>query len=62
MIEYPERLKKLCLQLTILLGLDVFAIQPNLFTIIIALRLDSFIVSLFLKFLGMAGVFLANNY
>ena len=44
-----------------MLGLDVFAIQPNFLTGDIVPRFDSFVVSLFLKFLSMVEVFLANN-
>ena len=43
-------------------GLDVFAIQPNFFARGVALMFDSLIVSLFLKFLSMVEIFLANNY
>ena len=43
-------------------GLDIIAIQSNFIAKGVASRLDSLIVSLFLKFLGMVEVFLANNY
>ena len=45
-----------------MLGLDIFAVQPNFLTGRIALGFDSFIVSPFLKFLGMVEIFLANNH
>ena len=61
-MEHLERLKKLCFQLTVLLDLDVFTIQPNFLVEDITPRLDPIILSLFLKFLGMVEVFLANNY
>ena len=51
-MEQPERRKKLCLQLLVALGLDIFAIQPNFLAGGIALRFDSLIVSLFLQFLS----------
>ena len=41
---------------------DVFAIQPNFVIRSIALRLNAFIISLFLKLLSMIEVFLANGY
>ena len=61
-IEYPERPKKLCFQLLVTFGLDIFAVQPNFFARGVAPRLGSLIVSLFLKFLGMMEVFPANNH
>ena len=60
--ENLERPKKLCLQLPVALGLDILAIQPNFLTGSVALRFDSLIVSLFLQFLGMVEIFLANNH
>ena len=57
-----ERPKELCLQLPVTFGLDIFAVQPNFFAGGVAPRFDSFIVSSFLKFLGMVEVFLANNH
>ena len=61
-MKHPERPKKLCLQLLLMLSLDIFAVQPNFFAKSIALRFDSLIMSSFLKFLGIIEVFLANNY
>ena len=61
-IEHSERPKKFCLQLLVAFGLDIFAVQPNFLTEGVASRLDSFIVSLFLKFLGMMKIFLADNH
>ena len=43
-------------------GFDIFGIQPNFIAGGIASRLDAFIVSLFLKFLGMVEVFAANDH
>ena len=60
-MEHPERPKDLCLQLPVAFGLDVFAVQPNFLARGIALRLDSIIVSFFLKFLGVVEVFPTNN-
>ena len=51
-----KRSEELCLQLPVSFGLDIFAIQPNFITSGIAPRLHAFIVSLFLKFLGMVEV------
>ena len=61
-IEHPKRPKELCLQLSVAFGLDIFAIQPNFLARGVALRLDSLIMSLFLKFLGMIEVFPAKNH
>ena len=61
-MEHPEQPKKLCLQLSVMLSLDMFTIQPNFLAKGIASRFDSFIVNLFLKFLCMVEIFLANNY
>ena len=57
-----KRFKELCLQLPVLFGLDVFAIQPNFIIGDIASRLNAFIMSLLLKFLSVVQIFLANNY
>ena len=61
-IEHSKRPKELCLQLLVALGLDIFAVQPNFLAGEVALGFDSFIVSLFLKFLGMVEILLANNH
>ena len=46
----------------ILLNSEVLATQPDFITWDIALRLDLFIMSLFLKFLGVVKILLANGY
>ena len=61
-MEDSEWPKKLCLQLPVLFGLDIFAVQPNFIIRGIAPRVDAFIVSLLLKFLSMVEVFSANNH
>ena len=61
-MEYPEWPKELCFQLLVTLGLDIFAIQPYFITRGIAFKLNAFIVGLFLKFLSVLEVFLANNH
>ena len=61
-MEDSERPKELCLQLPVAFGLDIFAVQPNFLAGGIAPRFDSFIVSSFLKFLGIVEVFSANNH
>ena len=49
-MENSKRPKKLRLQIPIAFGLDIFAIQPNLFARNIISRLSSFIVGSFLQF------------
>ena len=61
-MEDSEWPKELCLQLLVLFGLDVFAVQSNFITGGIASRLDAFIVGPFLKFLSVVEVFSANNH
>ena len=61
-MENPERPKELCLQLPVMLGLDIFAVQSNFFARGVAPRFDSLIMSSFLQFLGMVEIFLANNH
>ena len=61
-MEDSEWPKKLCFQIPVVFGLDIFAVQPNFLAGGVASRFDSFIVSLFLKFLGMVEVFSANNH
>ena len=51
-VQNLKRPKKLCLQLPIAFGFDIFAVQPNLFTGSITSRLSFFIVGSFLQFLG----------
>ena len=60
--EDLKQFKKLCFQLPVLFGFDIFAIQPNFITRGIASRLDALIISLFLKFLAMIEVFTSDNY
>ena len=57
-----KRFQKFRLQLLVLFSFDLFAIQPNFIIKSIASRLDAFIVGLFLKFLSVIEVLLANNY
>ena len=61
-MEHSKRPKELCLQLPVALGLDIFAVQPKFLAGGIALGFDSFIMSPFLKFLGMVEIFSANNH
>ena len=51
-MENPERPKELCFQLPVAFGLDIFAVQSYFLAWGVAPRFDSFIVSLFLQFLG----------
>ena len=61
-MEYPERPKKLCLQLPVTLSLDIFAVQPNFLAGGVAPRFYFLIMSALLKFLSMVEIFSANNY
>ena len=61
-MEHPKRPKEFCLQLPVAFGLNIFAVQPNFLTGGVASRLDSLIVSSFLKFLGMVEIFSVNNH
>ena len=61
-MEYPERPKQLCLQLTVTLGLDVSTNQPNFIVGGIVLQLCGLVMGLFLKILGMVEVISTNNY
>ena len=45
-----------------MLGLDIHTVQPKFLAGGLALRFDSFIVGLFLKFLGMIEIFSVNNH
>ena len=45
-----------------MLSLNLFAVQPYFVTGGIVSRLNTFIVGLFLEFLSVLEVFLANNY
>ena len=55
-MEYLEWPKKLCFQISVMLNLDILAIQPNFLIKGIAPRFDFFIVGSFLKFLGMVEI------
>ena len=61
-MEYPEQPKKLYLQLAIMLGVDIFAVQPNIVIGDIDSMLNVFIVGLLLKFLSMVEAFLVSNH
>ena len=61
-VLYSKRTEKLGFQLAILLSSEVLATQPDLVARGIALRLDSFIVGLLLKFLGVVEILLANGH
>ena len=61
-MDNSKRLKEFCLQLSVAFGLDILAVQSNFLTESVALGCDSFIVSLFLKFLRMMKIFLAYNH
>ena len=60
-MEDSERPKELCFQLSVVFGLDIFAVQPNFLVGGVASRFNSLIVSSFLRFLGMVEVFSVNN-
>ena len=47
-----KRPKQFHFQIPIVFGFDIFAIQPNFFAGSITSRLNSFIIGLFLQFLG----------
>ena len=57
-----KRTRKLGFQLAIPLNSEVLATQPNLVAWGIVLRLDSLIVGLLLKFLGVVEILLANGH
>ena len=61
-MKYLKQSKELCLLLPVLFGLDVFAIQLNIFARSIAPRLDALIVGPLLKFFGMVEVLMANDH
>ena len=52
-VQNLKRPKEFCLQLSIAFGFDIFTVQPNFFTRTVTSRFSSFIVGLFLQFLGM---------
>ena len=51
-VQNSKTPKELRLQLPIMFGFDIFAVQPNLLVRNITLGLSFFIVSSFLQFLG----------
>ena len=57
-----KKTEKLGFQLTIPLSFEMLAIQPDLIAWGVASWLNTFIVSLLLKFLGVLKVLLANDY
>ena len=61
-MKHSERPKQLCLQLSFMHGLNIFAIQPNFLAGGIVLKFDSIILGLFLKFLGMVEDLVTFNY
>ena len=61
-VEHSEQLKELCLQLPVVLGLNILIVQPNSLAGSVALGFGSFIMSSFLKFLGMVEIFLAYTH
>ena len=61
-MEDLKRPKKFCLQLPVVLGLDILAVQPNFLAGGVASGFDSLILSSFLKFLSIIEIFLTNNH
>ena len=61
-MENSERLKELCLQLSIAFDLDILAIQSNFLTESVASGFNSLIVSSFLKFLCMVEIISTHNH
>ena len=61
-MQNSKKTKKFGFQLLISFGFNVFAIQSNLVIRNIASNLCTFIISLFLKFLGMMEVFTVNQH
>ena len=59
-VQDLKKIEKFGLEFLILLCLDVFAIQPNLLSLSIALRLHAFIMCFFLEFKGVEQVLLTN--
>lgn len=56
-IEYLKKAKEFNLKLSISFDLDIFTVQPNFVAKNIAFRLDSLIMSSFLRLLGMIEIF-----
>ena len=61
-VQNSKRSEKLCLQLPVIFDFDIFAVPLNFITGGIAPRLDTFIISPLLKFLGIVEVFFANDH
>ena len=61
-IEHLKRAKELCFPLAILLGFDVFTIQPNFFGGGVTPKFNPLIVSSFLKLLGMVEILVIYDH
>lgn len=61
-MEDAKWFKKLCFQLPVVFGFDIFGIQPTFITKSIVFEFDAFIIGPFLEFLGMIEMFFTNNY
>ena len=61
-VQNLKKLKKLRLQLLIAFGFDIFTFQPNFLAKSITSRLGSFIMGLFLQFLGILQVLSACSH
>ena len=57
-----KKTKKLSFQIVVLLNFEVFIIEKNFLAQYIILRLDYFIIDLFLKFLDILRILHINNY
>ena len=57
-----KKIEKFGFKLAILLNFEIIATQPDFVAYSIALKLDIFIVNLFLKLLCIVKFFLANSY
>ena len=51
-VQNLKRPKRLYLQLRIVFGFDIFAVQPNFLARSVTFKLNSFIIVSFLQFLG----------
>lgn len=54
--------KKLCFQLPVLLGFNIFTIQPSFIAKNIAFGLKTFVITLILKLLYMKKIIFADRY
>ena len=61
-MEHLKWPKELCLQVPVAFGLNILAVQPNFIAGGVTPRFDSFIMTSFLKFLGIVEIFPANNH